>query len=358
LLRSEAGIAYVKSYALHKEIFATPLKKKGIFDNPAIALFAYDKDLTQLWFDLACNGKGYGSLGKPSGETQHRRLEESILQCKKRVSTALTRNKKHDFGHRSEVRRNHAVALNHVFTSRVGRIDLAPYFRSARSSEPEPVTSRRDSNSTVPTGGSLDPVHDVHLKWYILPTEVVNEFIRAQLDRFLLPIEVMHSKAKPELGLDFAFGRDRQIMNGQTLRVIAAILKMMYYSHKHDNRIWKKKWIPRATTTTTTTTAAAATAATKPSSSHRIQHEVDNANESNMPRPRNFRAQEGLNQEQSFIEVGRFALRSEQVDWNGPLFHPRVVNAVGLLDFTFRTRTRKSSEIQHDILKEGRLRKG
>lgn len=92
------GIAYNKSYNLHKALFATPFKGHRPFSNPQLEALAFSQKLLETWY--TANQRGSESQAKHKRQA----LLKAYKRVKARMATTLQDSMETDYGKRQEYR--------------------------------------------------------------------------------------------------------------------------------------------------------------------------------------------------------------------------------------------------------------
>ena len=256
-----SAMAHNKAYNLHKDIFSTPLKNYSPFDNPQLEGLSYSQDVLADW---AKANSRYGSvLG-----LQREKIVQTLVTTKCRVAAALTASAKTNFGARAEFRINISVFERLTTDTDVlfhsGEFPITwPPSTPPPSHEHTPKSPQDDLNCKSPQD-DLDrqsPQHDsdpesassittsasVHLPYWVIPTEVVNAFSAAQINRWLLYLEVVAARITRGRNNQAAADRERQLLDGP---LVSIVLRMLHLSMskvipERNPAYWKNTFLVR-----------------------------------------------------------------------------------------------------------------
>jgi hypothetical protein len=189
-LRKFGGIAFNKSYNVHKVLYDTPLKGLGLFQLPALEGLAYGQELLSEWAEA----HRLGSRGMKKFERSL--LIQTFQAIKARLRTACQGSP--TFGVRQEYR-----LLFSLF---------------------QQLDPRQDYSAQLPHNDASD---GHHRPYWILPASGVQSFITADVNRWILGIEFLISRGDPAAvavgGL--SIGREAQMLNGAMLAALLRTLR-------------------------------------------------------------------------------------------------------------------------------------
>lgn len=233
----QCGIAYNKAYNLYKDLFATPLKKFNPFDHPHLEALGYSQTVLEEW---AAQNSYYSHI--PA--TAHERLIKAYLDTKGRVSTALHASKDTDFGIRQEYRITIALFQKLTMEARSGSPDpgtggLRARFRSI-STAIDNLDDGRQGRDNISAA--------THRAYWILKTKDVNAFVAAQLNRWLLCLEVLIARGQSAPGGLEPSSREQQLIDGVLVSAMVRLLRLSTggLNRRGSPAIWKNHWISKS----------------------------------------------------------------------------------------------------------------
>jgi hypothetical protein len=205
-LRSGGGMAYHKAYNICKERSATPLKGFNLFDNNQLEALAYTQALIESWY----------RLGGASGASVKKRAQllAAFRRAKKRFASTVETKTKQNIGVRQEYRLLYSVFLliNEPSQAALDLIDPA----DVSEPEPEPEPELTAVNS--------DGMH--HRPYWRLLTRDVNDFVAAEVSRWLFAAEVLICRADAGYEGRAAASEGQQLMNGVMLAALLRTIRI------------------------------------------------------------------------------------------------------------------------------------
>lgn len=228
------GIAYNKSYNLHKDVFATPMKNYSPFDNSQFEALGFDQDLLEKWYKV-------NRLGNSHHYQQKRqRLRRQYIATKIRIFEGLKATRSCSFGVRQEYRINFGLFL-------IMNLNEDVIYDTWDKSATEPSRSASPSIGKLPcqlynncvltieiahsarfSSGFATNASDIdhsHRPYWILPTPEITAFAMAQTNRWLFLLEVLMSQVKQGSEGLMSIDHQNQIINGMTISVIMRTLR-------------------------------------------------------------------------------------------------------------------------------------
>lgn len=246
-LRSRGDIAYNKAYNTNKEMFATPLKGYDLFQNPQFEALPFSQSLIEKWYDLNSRAGSKGYVRK------REQLITAYCRTKQRLSTALASAANSSFAARQEFRVSYRL-LEYIASAdgqgrrhpRSGSMDSESTAISAGSArgggraagtklttvnldESTRTRSTRATASLASEAGNDRP--GAHRPFWILPTKAVNAFMAAQMNRWLLILEVLICRTNHTLNGKPVLAEEQQLMNGA---MASTVLRLLRYGSNGD----------------------------------------------------------------------------------------------------------------------------
>lgn len=204
-LRLLGGIAYSKAYNVHKEVFATPLKDYGPFQNTHFEALGYSSDFLEKWYRI-------NSKFQPE-HAKHKRAQllAAYDATKHRMSTSLEASKNESYG----VRQEHRITWEHFN-----------------------AIERMHQLGELPAGNLRGDQYS-HAPYWILPTRQVNAFVAAELSRWLHCLEAVITTADATMNGSVATPQDEQLVNGV---MVSALVRMLCVSSGAGPMFYPALW--------------------------------------------------------------------------------------------------------------------
>lgn len=192
-LREHGGLAFHKAYNVHKVLYDTPIKGYQLFALPLLHGLAYSQELLQEWAEAS-------RLGSSTMKKFDRvLLLKTFKTVKARLRTALSDHIRGMWGVRHEYR-----IQVHVYRELESADDRYVELAHAAPAERE------------------------HRPYWILPAPAVGAFLTAEVNRWLLGIEFLISRADAaamSVG-SLRIGREAQLLNGAMLTVLFRTMRI------------------------------------------------------------------------------------------------------------------------------------
>ena len=198
----QQGLAYVKYYNLHKDIFAAPLKRSRPYCYQHLEGLAVSEATVKGWYETRKAG-----LSRPI----HAALLRILATTKTRLDDAINKTKLTEFGVRQEF-----------------RISIS-LFREMSEMEGDEEDEEDED----------DTCHPTHWR---LPTDHVEKFIRSELNRWLLPLEhlVVQSTAVGAEPIDLG----QEYRRSASIVAILRVLRVGIFEgfSKGSNSLWRERF--------------------------------------------------------------------------------------------------------------------
>jgi hypothetical protein len=224
-LRRMGGIAYNKAYNVNKELFATPFKGYNPFQNAQFEALGYSQDLLERWYSVNST-KGW----RPDA-SKRRQLLAAYRRTKRRLSSALSRSEDESFGVRQEYR---------ITMRLLGELDNVEEELEGAVGAAESRTSRAGNDESEADGTGR------HMPYWVLATKEVNGFAAAELNRWLLCLEVLIERASVGHDGGPAASQEEQVINGV---MVSALVRLLRMSTSTDPSLypsmWRREWRSR-----------------------------------------------------------------------------------------------------------------
>jgi hypothetical protein len=286
-LHSQGGVAYNKAYNLHKDIFATPMKGVIPFNLNQLEGLGFDQDLLNRWYELSHRG------GQTSNLQKRKHLLDVYQQVKRRLYIALQDTYETCFGVRQEYRIN-------LF--RLKRLDMRAGASDHRS---------------------------CHRPYMVLETEEVNDFIEADVNRWLLCLEALICQVEQgPVGLS-PISAQHQMTNGVMVSAIVRTLQANLGAKRYlqERSLWSKAW-----------TVKRRTRQQQGDDGEDHDSEVDGIERL------------GLDYDQCHLRHGLALLPAKLIDWeNLPVFSPHIVSQLGIAKNGFGRHLRHGHNLHHEL---------
>ena len=308
--QSQQGIMHGKFYASHKDVFTTPVKGYGPFDNEQLALLAFSDDgLQQLSKSLAKNN----SLNRYKRET----LKRMYSQCKDRVLCGLHETRTTTFGVRKEWRLNLARGCSMDVRSwdinpTSNSVEVRCGRKSGELSVVEGSTDwckmlvMADGRPGLASGRGEADVCTTHLPFWILPTTEVSRFVESNLLRWMWVLEALAVQIEPVPHLPIV-SLEAQLRNNAMMTAMLKMLSTTAGSRdpSRNKLIWQGSWRIKS----------------RPLAAEAIDSGVDDESRSSAKE----KVRWGLDMKTSLAEHGMAWMRDDLIDWVGLCFTPAAM---------------------------------
>ena len=198
-LRRNGGIAYNKAYNVNKEMFATPFKGYSPFQNSQFEALGYSQELLERWYSIN------STKGMRPDAAKRRQLLEAYTTTKQRLSSALRDSKNENYGVRQEYR----ITMELLRALEEGDVDAVEL----------PTLSVADGQGAA--GGVAG-----HTPYWVLPTNEVNAFAAAEINRWLFGLEVIIGRVSAGHNGRPAASQEEQLINGVMVSALVRVLRM------------------------------------------------------------------------------------------------------------------------------------
>jgi hypothetical protein len=202
-LRRNGGIAYNKAYNVNKEMFATPFKGYSPFQNSQFEALGYSQELLERWYSMN------STKGIRPDAAKRRQLLEAYTTTKQRLSSTLRDSKNENYGVRQEYR----ITMELLRALEEGDIDAVELPASSAAS------SVADGQGAA--GGAAG-----HMPYWVLPTNEVNAFAAAEINRWLFGLEVIIGRVSAGHDGRPAASQEEQLINGVMVSALVRVLRM------------------------------------------------------------------------------------------------------------------------------------
>ena len=282
---SEGGVAYNKAYNLHKDLFATPMKGLIPFELAQLEGLAFDQELLNRWYELSHRG------GQTSHLQKRKQLHQVYQQVKSRVKAALKDTLETCFGVRQEYRIN---------LHRLRRLNIP---------------------ATVPD------LRTCHRPYNVFFTGAVNNYLAADVDRWLLCIEVLLAQTEQgPAGLD-PCSAEQQMVNGVMVSAMIRTLQANLGAKRHlqERSLWSKNWMVK-------------------------ERRPDQADASDEENGAMETMKLGLNYDRCHQRHGLALLPADLIEWQGlPTFSPHLIGRLGLAKNGFGRHLHQGQTLHHKV---------
>ena len=268
-LRDKGGLAYHKAYNLNKDLFWTPKKDHGPFDNPHLHALGLANSQIGQWY--ASNRRGQAvnlDEDKPSKFAVYTKAQQikAYEASKTRVAQALlaANREKMNFGVRQEYRitlaqfRQLVLDLD-VWTHGLWELPSTPGEENAAASlatSPGPLLSADDDGGiqaasseerTTPPSPSQPITRPRHRGFWILPTQEVHDFIAAAVNRWIFCLEALASRSIKGLGTLVVVEPEEQHLNSVMVSAVIGTLQLTFGGSEVATRrsLWRTSWKTR-----------------------------------------------------------------------------------------------------------------
>lgn len=288
ILRMKGGIAYNKSYNLHKDLFATPMKDIHPFGFNQLEGLGYSPDLLNRYFSTSRKFAALNTVRKRS------QLLNVYIMIKTRVAEALRSSMQTNFGVRQEYRINLAL------------------FQALEL-----------NNSLDPTTLDVDNSHRSYMQF---STSDLNRFLAASLNRWMFCLEAHICQVDHGSDGLLPISQEQQLVNSS---MISALIRIMRISLGDDDFVIKRSiMLHRWSSKSRAVPTVGEREEVQDEESERDEEDDDDEAAENNVR-RNTRR--GLNLQNSIQEHGLPWLPVEYVLWNElPIFTPQLSNRLAL----------------------------
>ena len=314
-LRRMGGIAYNKAYNVNKELFATPFKGYNPFQNAQFEALGYSQDLLERWYSVNST-KGW----RPDA-SKRRQLLAAYRRTKRRLSSALSRSEDESFGVRQEYR---------ITMRLLGELDNVEEELEGAVGAAESRMSRAGNDESEADGTGR------HMPYWVLATKEVNGFAAAELNRWLLCLEVLIERASVGHDGGLAASQEEQVINGV---MVSALVRLLRMSTSTDPSLypsmWRREWRSRVW---------------RPRNREASNDDVEEGSGS----PTQGGAKRlGLDLRTCVRENGMVWFPVEEIYWNiRPTFTSRAIKRLAVAANGFQKSFHKNSNIQRSISHE------
>lgn len=314
-LRKMGGIAYNKAYNVNKELFATPLKGYDPFQNSQFEALGYSQDLLERWYTIN------SAKGTRPDAGKRQQLLAAYNATKQRLSSALRRSKDENYGVRQEYR---------ITIELLRKLENVEQLESA--SEGLPTSSAANSQASSEVTADEE---GKHMPYWVLPTKEVNAFAAAELNRWLLCLEVLIGRVSAGHDGRSAASQEEQLINGVMVSAVVRVLRMStstdYLLHPS---MWLGEWDPEKR--------------------RRVREVSDDDTEGDSGDGTRHRTKKfGLDLRRCVRENGMAWFPVEPIHWNViPTFTSQAIKRLALVSNAFQKSFHKTQNIRSLLLRE------
>jgi len=316
-LRTMGGIAYNKAYNVNKELFATPLKGYDPFQNSQFEALGYSQDLLERWYSIN------SAKGTRPDARKRQQLLTAYKATKQRLSSALQRSKNENYGVRQEYR---------ITVELFRDLENVEQCAAERLPTQTAVGSQADGEVTSDDGGK-------HRPYWILPTKEVNAFAAAELNRWLLCLEVLLGRVSAGHDGRAAASQEEQLINGVMVSAMVRVLRMSTGTDPSPHSsMWLGEWWSRKRQ------------GLREPGNDEIEGDIESDGDGNYQRKiKRF----GLDLRKCVRENGMAWFPVEPIHWNViPAFTSRAIKRLALAANAFQKSFHKTSNIRGLLLRE------
>jgi hypothetical protein len=202
-LRRNGGIAYNKAYSVNKEMFATPFKGYSPFQNSQFKALGYSQELLERWYSMN------STKGMRPDAAKRRQLLKAYTTTKQRLSSTLRDSKNENYGVRQEYRITMEL-LRALEEEDIDAVEL-------------PASS---AGSSVADGQGAAGGAGGHMPYWVLPTNEVNAFAAAEINRWLFGLKVIIGRVSAGHDGRLAASQEEQLINGVMVSALVRVLRM------------------------------------------------------------------------------------------------------------------------------------
>ena len=179
-------------------MFATPFKGYSPFQNSQFEALGYSQELLERWYSIN------STKGMRPDAAKRRQLLEAYTTTKRRLSSTLRDSKNENYGVRQEYR----ITMELLRALDEGDVDAVEL----------PASSVADGQ------GAADGA--AHTPYWVLPTNEVNAFAAAEMNRWLFSLEVIIGRVSAGHDGRPAASQEEQLINGVMVSALVRVLRM------------------------------------------------------------------------------------------------------------------------------------
>ncbi len=184
-------------------MFATPFKDYSPFQNSQFEALGYSQELLERWYSTN------SVKGMRPGAAKRRQLLEAYTTTKQRLSSTLRDSKNENYGVRQEYR----ITVELLRALEEGDVDGVELPASSAASSV--------ADGQVAAGGAAG-----HTPYWVLPTDEVNAFAAAEMNRWLFGLEVIIGRVSAGHDGRPAASQEEQLVNGVMVSALVRVLRM------------------------------------------------------------------------------------------------------------------------------------
>src|SRR5882757_1998784 len=179
-------------------MFAIPFKGYSPFQNSQFEALGYSQELLERWYSIN------STKGMRPDAAKRRQLLEAYTTTKQRLSSTLRDSKNENYGVRQEYR----ITMELLRALDEGDVDAIEL----------PASSVADGQGTAGRAA--------HTPYWVLPTNEVNAFAAAEMNRWLFGLEVIIGRVSAGHDGRPAASQEEQLINGVMVSALVRVLRM------------------------------------------------------------------------------------------------------------------------------------